>query len=106
MARIGAIEHADGDHADSTGSTCCKPTPALHRKGPVWYVINRRLSTEVACAILRLLSIVAGDGALAERRWWYRPMAQLKARAAGYSAARVRLVRARYCAASRCQKCR
>ena len=44
MARIGAIEHADGDHADSTGSTCCKPTPALHRKGPVWYIINRRLT--------------------------------------------------------------
>ena len=44
MVGIGEIEHAHGDHADSTGSTCCELTPALHRKGPVSYIINRRLT--------------------------------------------------------------
>ena len=54
----------------------------------------RGLSSEVACAIWRLLSIIAGDRALAERRWRYRRMHQLKARACRQSARRVKLLRA------------
>ena len=50
MVGIGEIEHAHGDHADSTGSTCCELTPALHRKGPVWYIINRRLKPSCEAA--------------------------------------------------------
>ena len=95
-ARFDAVGHADGDHAGSTGSTWRELTPALHRKGPVSYIINRRLRCEVAFALLRLLSILEGDRALAKRRWRYRRIGQLKERAARYSAARVRLERAIY----------
>ena len=54
------------------------------------------LSCEVAFAILRLLLLLESDRALAKRRWRYRRMHRVGARAARCSARRVRLLRAIY----------
>ena len=54
----------------------------------------RGLSSEVAFALLRLLLLLESDRVLAKRRWRYRRMHRVGARAARCSARRVRLLRA------------